>query len=346
MNGSEGLILEDMMHKLIISLCVILVLLTGCSLNRGANNENTNNENASVGEITQIETPMPHDKNLNISNDSDWILIFEGEPIYENDLRFVAGIMGLTTGDAASRSIALNQLTEFLTIINRANRHGFGVTAEESEEILPAAQMNVEIMGLSGLISDERLVEFYAVGTLLSRLLDHYLTIDIISIDDHTREFEIFKEINRNFFANIQMKYIVNQDMFFLMEIRDKFITEGTANFDEIAREHSFFYTSDGGAIVYALSEFIQVFHLYDHDIQALFQLQTGDISHIFNIEDFFFIVYVINRTEASDTELEEAFLELMRAANRADSIEEIVKTWVESVSYTINQRVLDAMNE
>ena len=292
--------------------------------------------------VEDIQTPPVQDIPTEI--DADWIMLFEGEPIYENDLRFVAGLMGLALDSTEAQNLALNQLIVFLAIINGANQHGLGVTGEVREEILLTAHTNVELMGLSGIIPDDRLVDFFAVGTLLSRLLNHYFAGHVIDLAEYQQEIAAFAEANRSLLANIELKYIVNQDFDLMRELRERLASEGTANFDELAREYSVFYTIDGGAVVYPIHTFLQVFDLYDHDTRALFGLQTGEISHVFNIEDFFFVVYVISRTEATDFEIENAFVEHYISVHRAGNIDELVDTLVTNADYTINHAAFDAM--
>ena len=333
---------EKKSAKIICIIGIAVILLAGL-VACGSSSPNTEEaSNSYQSEVTAGEAELP--QNTTPVNDADLIMVFEGESVFENDLRFVAGIMGLDPSDKDSQNLAISQLIEFMTIINRANRHGFGITREEHEEMLPTAHMNVELMGLSGIITDERLIDFFAVGTLLSRLLDHYAANYTPDLTEYQHEFAEFAELNRDFLANIQVKYIANQDFDMLNQIREQLISEGTANFDNFAREHSHFYAVDGGAIIDPLNTFLQIFGLYDHDRLALFELQSGELSHIFYIEDFFFLVYVHSRTEATDSEIEDVFIQSYALANRADALEGLVETWVANAEYTINQNALDAM--
>ena len=86
------------------------------------------------------------------------------------------------------------------------------------------------------------------------------------------------------------------------------------------------------------------MFDLYDHDIIHLFQLRDGEVSNVFAIEEFYFVVYVISHTEATDLDIEEAFIQFHISAHRADSIDDLVENWVANANYTINQAALDAM--
>jgi len=337
----------------IVGMAVILLVGLG-ACGRNAPEEGVND--APTPDIRQYETQQeiiagdeptplsPPTQETPIATDADWIMLFEGEPIYENDLRFVAGIMGLAPDNAEAQNLALSQLIEFLAIIYSANRHGLGVTAEEHEEMLSAAHTNVELMGLSGIITDERLVDFFAVGTLLSRLLNHYAAEHTLDLAEHQHEIAAFAEANRSFLANIELKYMVNQDFDMMRELRERLVAEGTSHFDELAREYSVFYAADGGAVVYDIHTFLQIFGLYNHDIVALFGMQAGDISHIFNIENFFFLAYIVSRTEATDDEIEDAFIQHYVSAHRAGNIDELVEMLVANADYTINQAALDAM--
>ncbi|MCL2287213.1 MAG: peptidylprolyl isomerase [Firmicutes bacterium] len=322
---------------------VLFLGFAGCG--RGSSSgESTNGTTVqNNNETTTVETtPMPQQQ----AQDAAVVMVFEGEPIFENDLRFVAGIMGLTPDTEEAQNAAMAQLIEFMTVIHHANRHGLGITPEDMDEMLPVAEMNVGIMGLSGMITDERLVDFFAVGTLLSRLLDHYVTNYTPNIAEYQHEFAAFAEANRNFLADIQLKYIVNQDLSTMQNLHYRLTTEGTGNFDELAREHSFFYNVDGGAILYDINLFLQIFGLYDHDKNAIFHLQSGDVSHVFYIDDFFFLVYIQSRTEATDAEIEQAFVDTHTFAHRADSIDELLDGWIASADYTINHSVLEAMRQ
>ena len=325
---------------------IIIVLLLGyVGCGRGSSSgENTDGTSVhNNNETTTVETTptLPQQ-----TQDAAVVMVFEGEPIFENDLRFVAGIMGLTPDTEEAQNAAMVQLIEFMTVIHHANRHGLGITQEDMDGMLPVAEMNVGIMGLSGMITDERLVDFFAVGTLLSRLLDHYVTNYTPNIADYQHEFTAFAEANRNFLADIQLKYIVNQDLGTMQSIHHLLVTEGTGNFDELAREYSIFYGVDGGAVNYDINLFLQIFGLYDHDKNAIFQLQAGDVSHVFYIEDFFFLVYIQSRVEATDAEIEQAFIDTHAFAHRAGSIDELLDRWIASAEYTINNSVLEAMRQ
>jgi len=271
---------------------------------------------------------------------ADWIMLFGDETITENELTFIASIMGIDP--AISQEVALNQLIEFLAIISRANRHGLGVTPEEREEILPVAQMTVEMMGLGGMVSDERLVDFFEAGNLLTRLLDYYVTDFNLELTGDEPEFLAFADANRNFLANLDVQYIINTDIDTLLEIHENFHSWGI-DFGELVAEHSLFYSTDD-AVVYSIRVFEQIFIMYDHDRNALFQLQAGELSHVFSIEEFYFLVYVYSRTEATDAEMEAAYMNERFLAHRAESIAGLVETWVSETMYILNHDALDAV--
>jgi len=272
---------------------------------------------------------------------ADWIMLFGDETVFASELIFVASIMGLDP--VVHQEIALNQLIEFMAIINRANRHGIGITQEEREEILPVAHMTVGMMGLSGIVCDERLVDFFEVGNLLTRLLDHYVTDINFEVTGNEPEFLAFAEANRNFLANIELQYIINQDIGLVQELHENFLSGGV-QFSDLAAEYSIFHDAGDDAIVYSIQLFEDIFLMYDHDRNALYQLQTGELSHVFNIEEFFFLVYIHSRTEATDAEIEAAYINERVMARRAEAIAGLVNDWVAEAVYILNHDILDAM--
>ena len=316
---------RKMKHKKILTIaCALVLLIALAACRQGANNVSTQS-----AQNQTADTPF---------------MQFEGEAIYGNDLRFVAAIMGLTLDTEAEKITALGQLIEFLAIIRHANALGLGITPQEHEEMLPTAVINVDVMGLSDFLTNQRLVEFFAVGTLLTRLLDHYVANFVPDITAYAGEVAAFGEENRHFLADINLQYIVTQDFDLALNLRDTLIAQGASNLGELAAQHSVFYDHDGGAIVYPLHTFLQIFGLYDHDIAALYNLQSGDISHVFNVEDFFFIVYIQSRTEATQARIEEAFIQNYNFQRRAELIDGLVETWIAEASYTIDQEAFDAL--
>ena len=332
-------------YALLTIIMAIMLVLGACGRNSSeGREENIPASMYNQQETTAVDVPVLPIQDAFVSSDTDWIILFEGQPIYENDLRFVAGLLGLAIDSAETQDFALNQLLEFLAIIDGVNRHGLNMTTEERGEMLVSAQALAEKMKLSGIISDDRLLDFYTVGILVNRLADHYVAEFTINLADHGQAIADFAEVNRRFLANIELQYIINQDFGFMRELRERLVDEGVADFGELVREYSIFYATDGGAIVYSMDEFLQIFDLYNHDIVALYGLQAGDISHVFNIEDFFFLAHIVSRTEATDSEIEEAFIEWYRFERRADNIDEMVEVMVANADYIINQTALDAM--
>jgi len=329
---------------LIAGVAVLLTWLAGCFDISGRDTSFTTDPGGSVSQEGVVINPYLQEQSVDAVFGNDWLMLFEGVPVFENDFRFVAGLTGLDVSDAVARQETLYLLIEFMTVIHHANSLGLGVTVEDHDTMLPSARFNIAMIGLDGLISDERLVEFFAAGELLSRLVDYYVVIDTPDIADYTAEFAVFVETNQNLLTDINVQYIVSQDMFELVELRERLLSDGVGDFTQYVRELSVFYEMDGGAVIYSLNEFAQIFLMYNHDRAALYRLRAGDVSHVFNIEDFFFLVYAVSREDATDDEIEAAFIDSMLHEIRQDAIWLLVDEWMTAANYEVNQSLLDAM--
>jgi len=270
------------------------------------------------------------------------IMNFEGHPVFENELFFVAQMMGLDL--VQSLDLAMEQLIEFYAVIARANRNGLGITADERADVLHNALMTADFLGLSDIISDERLVDFFLVGNLLTNLIDHYVYHYIPNVQNYLQEFDEFADANYRFLANIELLYIVNPDARLMFDLHDRFTREGVAGFEDAVRDHSILYVQEEGVVTYTMHTFEQIFGLYEFDRVQLFDLMPGQLSHIFAIEDFYFLVYAINRRDATNAEIEEAFISHTMAQMRTDSIDDLLDTWIDDATFTINHDALDAL--
>jgi len=261
------------------------------------------------------------------------IMVFEGQPIYANELIFIASIMGLDPLTYQDEAAA--QLIEFLTVIDRANRHGLGLTDEERANILPSAQNTIDLIGLSGLICDERLIDFYSIGSLLTPLLNYYIYNYVPNVANYPQELNAFANANADFLAHLEIMYIISIDLDLMRYLHIQ-LQEGTVDFEEMVREHSIFYLPADGVTTLSMYTFEEIFNLYDRDRSALYGLLPGEISHIFSVGEFFFLIYVTDRQEATNAEIEEAFINYFIAQRRIDSIDDLIDGWIAEANYII----------
>ena len=336
---------------ILLALLLPLIFSTACNSNdeNDENNDqdnsvyispNNNNEDAGTSgvQLPYVEVPIFQHEPIDF-------MIYNGQNISTAEFIFVSKIMGLDYNDLQHQSIVLDTLLEFLTIIDRANYHGFGITDEERAQALSSASAVASSIGVQDLITDEKLVDFYSVGMLLARLLDYHVTSHTPDLSLLQEELEEFERINRTSLIDIQVKHILGHDFNEIEHVRQHLIEEGTAQFDDLAREHSIFLDAGSEIRVISLQELMEVFPLHSADQFALSHMQEGEISHIIDLDSMPLLIYIVSRTEPSPAVIEEAFINNYRSAHRATFVEGLLNTWILESDYYINQSILIALS-
>jgi len=276
-----------------------------------------------------------------------WIMTFEGERIAVGDMLFyVQGQMW----DASDRDYAYEHLVETLTVMNRAQRHNVGMTAEEIEEMesfIPFVMNEMEFITLrrsAELIGSWRYGEHLGGfgGMVRSRLMDIYApsyTPDPVVFQEN-----LLQHIENNFdrLADLQVKYIASSDINDVinayMRISDE---DDDTSFDDLIREFSEFHDEDEESEGIEPTNPWGFEQFFDpDDFGQVTTMQQGEFSPIVEGSGFYFIFHMYSREEADLIQVEADFMEHAVLEGRVGVFEEIVQGWVTEANYNLNQRV------
>jgi hypothetical protein len=271
-----------------------------------------------------------------------WIMRFEGQRIPVNELRV------LMQGDTAEdRQMALDELTTILTLLNRAERHGAGLT--EDERNMWAWLVSME-WGENPFIPAERLGEFIAAeqGEIWVRLLDIYIPESFVFIDEEqfAVDFENYKETNRAQYMDMNVMYILideREDA----EAAYARLLAGEATFEEIVREFNEWLEDDDEVFTMPIHTLIEEAMFSPEEAAMLMELQAGEFSGLiewgmqFGLETNM-MVYVVNRDEADENEMAASLRRRQIDNERHWMLFDLVPQWVAQADYTVNRRALD----
>ncbi|MCL1843217.1 MAG: SurA N-terminal domain-containing protein [Defluviitaleaceae bacterium] len=267
-----------------------------------------------------------------------WILDFNGERIPTSDFRFFT--QGGPPLTEEFRDILLDSLISSLALMERAERYNLSATDEEIAELEDMSRQfrASEPPGSLDFISNRRMAEFYAVnpqvGPVFERAMDHFVPDYTPDEEELSLELQMHIETNREFLETPYIKYIRSSSREEVMEAESAF-AEGDMVFDTIDaspledffQEHTDWDTIDWDYI--------------DAIFEVLWALELGQVSHIFEIGEYYFFVQMHERIfdyDAVEEEFREHFI------NRARSTEffALIETWVEEADVNINNRTLN----
>ena len=292
---------------------LVLLLLAGCG-NGDNDYNNTNNDN---------------DTDIAVEAE-DSAIILNGRGLSRGDIDFFTHMAG---GDV---NTGIQQLIEFQLIIDHAYDLGLALSAAERDAMREEAVQQAGFLGLGDMVTEDRLIDFFSVGALLTRIGDYYT--DEITPDFTSQEFLLFKLDNVNRLADLQVNYILTTDRGALVDIAIAMEQHGAANFENYAREHCLFYGANNGLVTESLADFLTfTIMLDDRYVEDLFSLQAGDLSPVITVDEFSILVYVQSRTEASDSDFEAVFRNHYIAQSRGIIIEDVVDGLIANAQYIIN---------
>ena len=271
-----------------------------------------------------------------------WVMTFEGTRIATSDLQIMEWLVNTSWEGVHMdirvpdhRDAVLSTLVNTLTIMHRADRHGIGVNAQDIEDGLP-------MMAMTGLPENyhRRAVELWAAFNVLpERLTSHYFP-------DYAPDAVVLAEYmdaNRNRYANTTVIYITSQDGDVLEEIAAMVAAgdlDGVEHFEELIREYSMWYFEGEEITTSSIVGLINEFEIF-HESDALLGLPEGAVSHVVEIwPEMFMLMYIVERTDAEDSAIEESFMQQRRNAQFSELMEE----WVENANYRPHQRTLNSL--
>ena len=283
-----------------------------------------------VSELTPVPPPIE-------TTDLDWIFELDGKRIPTVDLQFYMAALGVDPSDLNSRQTALGQLIEAQIIINRAARHGVGLNTDEVAAYLPHMQNMLQFLGLEGIVSDERAVDFFTVDVLVERLIDQYVPIDSLDHSEFAQELTEYIENNRRFLDLINVKYILTADGQGLSEQ----LQNGITDFDELIREFSISQTAENTV---SLLDVMYGFDLDEHRGFPLFELEPGEMSDIIDLGGIFLLIYIHERAPGDPAEIKNTLTEHFLFSRRMEVLTELMISWKYSTEYIINQQAFDSL--
>jgi len=283
------------------------------------------------------------------TQDSRWILRYDGGRISVNDFRAVNDLMW-------DREMAIEHLQQVVAIRDRAIYHDVDFTDEERE--MAEEQVNWEIrtqnimsMGFDTIpfITDERLAELFAIWPLELRLADIYLPVDSITIDED--EFAILleeyleDELYRYLDLQVQMVMLFERE-----EIEEAYELIGTMPFEDIVRQFNPLNDEDGDendddeepeVPSTSMIDIIDLFEEYDKEY--LLGLQAGEYTRIIELDDggmmIYLIFHAVSREEPDPDVATESFRESQIQQRRAELFDDLIAEWVEESNFRVNRR-------
>ena len=277
-----------------------------------------------------------------------WIMTFNGERISTGDFRFMSHLTGQPINEF-TRYDLLNELMVFLTVLQRGEAHGVGLTSDEiAANEVEARELRVLMegghVGALGFISDRRIGELMgAFDQVGLRLMDIFI--------EYVPDEEEFRELFDELVAHEMEQGTEIMVKFMATETRDGFdemhalyiLHQEEFDFDDLARRFCVLQT---GLEPMSLDDFVFQYGIWTHEWD-LRLTRVGDISPLMTGENYFFIVYVEEHREPELDleELEADSREFFILQRRQGLFQELVNEWVLEADYEINYRVFNNIN-
>lgn len=276
-----------------------------------------------------------------------FIMTFEGQRIETNQLLTMASVNWANLNDPTSRDEQISNLVDYLILTSRADAHGLGLTQDD-------------IFGMMLQGWPEDMAEIQAAFQVLpGRLAAHYVADYVPDMAVYGEELAEYIEENRNFYAETNTFVIVHQDPLALAEIVGMFEAGevySPEHFEALVQEHSLIQDSEAPVEPVSMAAAIQALQLFDYGME-LAEMQTGDLSMVMegSITDNFdgmpvdipvhVLVYVIDRTEATDEDIEASFIDRLVQQHRSVEFWALFDEWVENADYTLHRRTINALS-
>ena len=269
-----------------------------------------------------------------------WIMTFDGERVAAADLRFMMDTFGMF-GDAEDvKDMAMDELMNTLTILNRGERHGVGLTDEERAVLVGEVEMQLQWMNAYYITAD-RVAELFGTNHVSGRLMDIYVpdyTPDPIEFAQALME---HIEDNAANYESFEAKFVVMDDP--IEAARIFMLADEVDDFDDLIREYSIYYDEEWGIQTVDVRELISDFWLDEEESEILMNLQEGEL-HMIQADEYFLVLYMYDRSGPDFDLIEENFRESYIVGRRFEIYNELLQTWLNEINYTINQRAYAAI--
>jgi len=275
-----------------------------------------------------------------------WVMTFEGERVSAMELQFFGDMYNMPLFDEDSRNFLMEELRGTLAVIHRAEQHNVRLTADEIEEL----EMMAEWFG-DGQLGTQRVVELMSSwspwmglgGQMRERLTDIYVPTYEPDPMEFAEEMQRYMDEQAFHYADMQVKYIVSQDMNALVEAWHR-ADEGE-DFDELIRIFSLFYDEEEGITTLDAIELIEMYQIFDEsEWRTIIDLQEGEFSRIVDGDGIHFIVLMYSR-EDNEQEARDSFHQQFVEQGRAIVFDELVREWASTANFTVNNRSLNSFN-
>jgi len=295
--------------------------------------------------------------------DRRWIMRYDGGRVATGDFRVI--FERQFENEPAARSAAMTSLQGIVLMIDRAEQHGFQLTAEERAEHDEAERIGREELrqqeGFSryAYISVERTVDLFHTGPVFERLMNYY-------VPTYTIDEELFTEIWEEHEANDFHDFWDIQTIFLFLESEDEILEAyaliDTMPFEDLIRQFDVWVDDETviepmgltpdheighGGLLNALRQMM----LDPEDEEFLLAMQEGESSHIINVRNMdtfemnYLIVHVVSRDDDVDlNEIENTLRDALTEIGRRETFHEMVLEWVEEANFRINQRGYDTV--
>jgi len=295
------------------------------------------------------------------AQDARWLMRYDGGRVAVADFTVVHQLH--FQNEPGAHQAALHSLQAVVALIDRAETHGVGLTAEERIEAEAAAQSQREwqIMmhgpGATFPISNARMAELFTVEAVSARLMDIYVPTYELVEEDFAEMWENYKENNLHDHYDIEVMLLVLEDADAMQEA---YSLVGTTDFADIVRQFNEWIEEDDDVDVIPLTGqdgllgMIEQMMLSPEDREMLLELQPGEVSPIIplfewdqatgNIESFEVLVYVVSRDDEIDLDEIEADLRARVIESRRFEMfnDLVINEWVDEANFVINQRGFD----
>jgi len=279
--------------------------------------------------------------------DRRWVLRYDGGRVATNDFRAINDIF--FGGNPLAREAALESLQQIVTLRNRAMHHNADFTPEEREDAEAQVNWNIRTMNIMELgfdpvpyITDERLAELFVTSPLVGRLMDIYLPVNAVDVDED--EFAVLLEsyledaLYRHLDLQVHMLMLFDRE-----EIEEAYELVGNVDFEDIMRQFVPGAEEEDELETISLIQVIDWFDAQPEDREYLLSLDAGDYTHIIELHDggmdFFFIFYAVSREEPDPDAAAESFREDHIQALREDLFNDLVEEWTEESNFRVNRR-------
>ncbi|MCL2577026.1 MAG: hypothetical protein FWE27_03115 [Defluviitaleaceae bacterium] len=287
------------------------------------------------------------------------VMTFNGERVPTSDFRYFHAMSGAEPQNEEMRQTAVDGMLRTLVVLDRAERHGLSISAEEKAEFEERAAGMRDTFTMMGInirsTSDKRMVDFMSVGDLFEKeqmwpgplfslVMEHYVSDrepDQADLDEHLeglRDDIIEAAREKNF------RYIANESWDSLWDAWNEFNDE-EAGFSELMRryhEPQFDEFEEPIDNPLGLWDFVMQFEAWDH-WQTINEMQEGEISMPMQFGELSFIVEMYEsvvdeeRVEEITLSVAEGFINEFRE----DAFFDLIEQWVSEANYQLNERAL-----